>query len=111
MFATTGVSLDEVLSALSELDYSPIKATVQAQSNGGILVQSKFGWNGVVEPLPSNGNTTYYRCGFAAWDSFRSMPDTLSMNLFYTMVEKAMLSLDKDATVQTRRIRTKTKTY
>lgn len=110
VFALTGTTLADVRQKLSELNYESIKASTQMQANGGILVSSKKGWNAVVEPFTKEGETDYYCCRFIAWSTERNIPDIHSMNAFYTMVEKAMLSLDSNAILQTRRIKTKTKT-
>ena len=110
---TTSASFDSVLAALNRADLSGAGVTVYPETGGreAVLFRSKHGWNSKLSRRDSVDGKNRFRFAFTVWTSRNGLPwraDT--MNMMLTQVEKTLLSLDPDVTVETHPVRVRTKT-
>ena len=108
----TSASFESVLDALNRTDLSGAGVTLHPDPGSGqaVLFRSKHGWDSKLSRRETGDGKNRFRFAFTAWTTRDGIPwraDT--MNMMLTAVEKALLSLDPDATVETRPMQIRTK--
>ena len=92
-------------------DISECKVSVEYDDdNQAMLYKSSHAWNAVIEYQGTQDGKNVFKFSFPAYRTRNGMPyraDT--MNIMETAVEKAILSLDPQTTVETHKMKYKTK--
>lgn len=109
----TGCTFEEFTKAIraSEPLLTQYKVALEYHPEEEIVTfKAKGAWNALIESLGESEGKQNLRFSFAAWNQRNGMPNgMLSMNVTLTAVEKAILSVDPKTTVETRKLKLKTK--
>ncbi len=108
---TMSASVDRVFQKVISCDYSQMAATAEKSGGQSILIKSGHAWNAEFRYAGEKEQKYLYTLNFTTWKTQRyGTPYNInSMNMLYTTVEKAMLQLDANTKVETRKLETHTK--
>lgn len=99
----TNADYETVVSEISRMDFSEIKAGVYPNVNGerAVLWKSSYAWNAKLTYMGESGGRQVFRFAFPCWKTRNGVPYREdSMNIMMTSVEKLFLSLDSSTTVE-----------
>lgn len=110
-FFRTNATFDSVVNSIKSTDFSDCKVTIEYDStNQLILFKSSYAWNAAIEYQGMQEDKSVFKFSFPAYRTRKGVPYRVdTMNMMETAAEKIFLSLDPQTTVETHKMKYKTK--
>ena len=108
----TSASYKDICQKINETDLSGAKVSIYLDFEGGnnVFFKSADSWNAILEQCGEEEGKNKFQFFFTAWKTGRyGIVNTVSMNALITAVEKIILSIDQETTVETHKMQIKTK--
>ena len=107
----TSSTFNDIAYSVKSTDLSDCKVSIEFDSeNRLILFKSSYSWNAAIQFQDSLNGKNLFKFSFPAYRTRNGVPYRIdTMNVMQTAVEKILLSLDPQTTVETHRIKYNTK--